>query len=59
MDTPGDSGTSAARAAEPAHPGLRRAISRPMRVAFVVGDILGAGIYARVGAVAEHAGGAI
>jgi amino acid transporter len=59
MDAPGDSATSAKRAADLAQPGLRRAISRPMLVAFVVGDILGAGIYARVGAVAEHAGGAI
>jgi amino acid transporter len=38
---------------------LKRAISPPMLVLFVVGDILGAGIYARVGAVAGEVGGAI
>ena len=39
--------------------GLHRTISPTMLVAFVVGDILGAGIYARVGAVAGQVGGAI
>lgn len=38
---------------------LRRAISRPMLVVFVVGDVLGAGIYALVGEVAGRVGGAI
>ena len=38
---------------------LKRAISPSMLVLFVVGDILGAGIYARVGAVAGEVGGAI
>lgn len=38
---------------------LKRAISPTMLVLFVVGDILGAGIYARVGAVAGEVGGAI
>jgi amino acid transporter len=38
---------------------LRRAISRPMLVLFVLGDILGAGIYAVVGEVAGAVGGAI
>jgi basic amino acid/polyamine antiporter, APA family len=38
---------------------LKRAIPPAMLVLFVVGDILGAGIYARVGAVAGDVGGAI
>jgi basic amino acid/polyamine antiporter, APA family len=38
---------------------LKRAISPSMLILFVVGDILGAGIYARVGAVAGEVGGAI
>jgi basic amino acid/polyamine antiporter, APA family len=38
---------------------LKRAIAPGMLVLFVVGDILGAGIYARVGAVAGEVGGAI
>jgi basic amino acid/polyamine antiporter, APA family len=38
---------------------LKRAIPPAMLVLFVVGDILGAGIYARVGAVAGEVGGAI
>jgi amino acid transporter len=38
---------------------LRRAIRPWMLVAFVVGDILGAGIYARVGGVAAEAGGLV
>jgi amino acid transporter len=39
--------------------GLRRAISGRMLVVLVVGDVLGAGIYALVGAVATQTGGAI
>lgn len=39
--------------------GLRRTITPAMLVTFVVGDILGAGIYARVGAVAGQVGGAM
>ena len=39
--------------------GLRRAISPRMLLFFVLGDILGAGIYARVGGVAGEVGGAI
>jgi amino acid transporter len=39
--------------------GLRRAISRPMLLFFILGDILGAGIYALVGAVAGEVGGAV
>jgi basic amino acid/polyamine antiporter, APA family len=38
---------------------LKRAIGPGMLLLFVVGDILGAGIYARVGAVAAEVGGAI
>lgn len=40
-------------------PTLHRAISRRMLVVFIVGDVLGAGIYALVGAVAGKVGGAI
>ena len=39
--------------------GLRRAISRRMLLFFIVGDILGAGIYALVGEVGGRVGGAI
>ncbi len=39
--------------------GLRRAISPRMLLVFVIGDILGAGIYALVGAVGAEVGGAI
>ena len=38
---------------------LKRAISRNMLLALVVGDVLGAGIYALVGKVAGRTGGAI
>lgn len=48
-------GTQAAGAASP----LQRVISRPMLIIFVIGDILGAGIYAVVGQVAGAVGGAI
>lgn len=40
-------------------PSLQRVISRPMLVVFIVGDVLGAGIYALVGEVAGRVGGAI
>ena len=50
-------GTHAPPAAE--HPGLKRAISRNMLLLFVVGDVLGAGIYALVGQVGARVGGAI
>jgi APA family basic amino acid/polyamine antiporter len=40
-------------------PELKRAISRNMLLALVVGDVLGAGIYALVGAVGARVGGAI
>ncbi len=39
--------------------GLRRAISGRMLLVFVIGDVLGAGIYALVGSVATETGGAI
>jgi len=38
---------------------LRRAISRRMLLFFILGDILGAGIYALVGEVAGEVGGAV
>lgn len=41
------------------HGGLRRAIGRNMLLLFVVGDVLGAGIYALVGEVGGRVGGAI
>jgi basic amino acid/polyamine antiporter, APA family len=58
---------STARRVEPETPAvkpqpvgeLKRAIPPAMLILFVVGDILGAGIYARVGAVAGEVGGAI
>src|SRR5262245_25376085 len=39
--------------------GLRRVIGRKVLMLFVVGDILGAGIYALVGQVAGKVGGAV
>jgi hypothetical protein len=38
-------------------PAPKRVIGRGMLLCFVVGDILGAGIYASVGKVAGHVGG--
>ena len=38
---------------------LRRAITKPLLIAFVTGDILGAGIYAVAGQVAAEVGGAL
>lgn len=40
-------------------PTLKRAITPPMLLIFIVGDVLGAGIYALVGVVADRVGGAI
>jgi basic amino acid/polyamine antiporter, APA family len=40
-------------------PSLKRAISRRMLLFFILGDILGAGIYALVGEVAGEVGGAV
>ena len=57
--------TSVSREPAPAAPAdhdatpLRRAISRNMLLLFVVGDVLGAGIYALVGVVGGRVGGAI
>src|SRR5688572_6194492 len=39
--------------------GLQRAIGGRMLVVFIVGDILGAGIYALVGKLSGHVGGAV
>ena len=50
---------TAAAAAPLDQPPLRRAISRNMLLLFVVGDVLGAGIYALVGVVGGRVGGAI
>lgn len=46
---------------QPAESGeqLKRGIGQTMLLLIVVGDILGAGIYARVGGVANEVGGAI
>lgn len=52
------SSSDADRATKPA-PSLRRVISSRMLLVFVVGDILGAGIYGLVGEVAGRVGGAI
>ncbi len=40
-------------------PALRRAISGRMLIVFIIGDILGAGIYALVGKLSGHVGGAV
>ncbi len=52
-DPPGHAGST------PAEGPLKRAISGPMLLLFVVGDVLGAGIYALVGVVGGRVGGAI
>ncbi len=49
---------SSGAAREPAA-GLDRAISKNLLLVFVIGDVLGAGIYALVGEVAGRVGGAI
>jgi basic amino acid/polyamine antiporter, APA family len=51
-------GATASPAAGDAGP-LQRAISRRMLLFFVIGDVLGAGIYALVGEVAGRTGGAV
>lgn len=38
---------------------LKRVVSLPLLVFFILGDVLGAGVYALAGAIAERAGGAI
>jgi APA family basic amino acid/polyamine antiporter len=54
---------SAAVPTEPAtveaEPALKRAISRRMLTLFVLGDVLGAGVYALVGNVVSETGGAV
>ncbi len=52
-------GTAAAIPPGPEGGGLRRAITPGMLLLFIVGDILGGGIYALVGEVAGETGGAI
>jgi len=52
-----EAATAPSRAATQA--GLKRAISRNMLLLFVVGDVLGAGIYALVGTIGDRVGGAI
>ncbi|MBP1124001.1 MULTISPECIES: APC family permease [Pseudomonas] len=42
-----------------AKPSLRRAISGPMLFLFILGDVLGAGVYALAGTIAGEVGGAI
>ncbi|MGF6823388.1 amino acid transporter [Microbacterium sp. ZKA21] len=37
--------------------GLRRAITGPMLFAFILGDVLGAGIYALMGVLSQDVGG--
>ena len=48
-----------AAATQSSSAGLRRVVSRRMLFFFILGDILGGGIYALVGAVAGEVGGAI
>lgn len=40
-------------------PKLRRAITGPMLFLFILGDVLGAGVYALAGTIAGEVGGAI
>src|SRR3954466_10615192 len=49
----------AAPASASSSEGLKRAISRNMLLLFVIGDVLGAGIYALVGTIGDRVGGAI
>ena len=55
----GRSGDSHAGAGQLADPGLLRAITPRLLLLFIVGDILGGGIYALVGGVGAKTGGAI
>ncbi len=52
-------GAGAALPEGPESGGLRRAITPGLLLFFIVGDVLGGGIYARVGQVAGETGGAI
>jgi len=51
--------TSRETEADGGAPRLRRAISGPMLYAFILGDVLGAGIYALMGVLSEDVGGAL
>lgn len=53
------SAASAAPASGSDAGGLRRAIGGRMLIVFIIGDILGAGIYALVGKLAGHVGGTV
>ncbi|WJV48272.1 APC family permease [Streptomyces flavofungini] len=57
MTTSGTSGTT--RPAEPEDPGLKRVLGPKLLILFVIGDILGTGIYATTGKVAGKVGGAL
>ncbi|MBA3598698.1 MAG: amino acid permease [Methylibium sp.] len=48
-----------ARDPEAGEPRLRRAITGPLLFLFILGDVLGAGVYALVGKIAGEVGGAI
>jgi hypothetical protein len=48
-----------AREGRSGHPPLKRGIGRVLLLFFVIGDIVGAGIYALVGEVGAAVGGAI
>jgi amino acid transporter len=54
-----EAATAPRGAAAPTQDGLKRAISRNILLLFVVGDVLGAGIYALVGTIGDRVGGAI
>jgi APA family basic amino acid/polyamine antiporter len=41
------------------HPALKRAVTAPMLLLFILGDVLGAGVYALAGTIAGEVGGAI
>ncbi|KPX84460.1 Amino acid transporter [Pseudomonas meliae] len=46
-------------ATPPETPSLRRAITAPMLTLFILGDVLGSGVYALAGTIAGRVGGAI
>lgn len=50
-------GVPESRVEEPG--GLRRAIGPRLLLLFIIGDMLGTGIYVRVGSVAGEVGGAV
>ncbi len=47
------------RSSDASEPGLQRAIGGRMLIVFIIGDILGAGIYALVGRLANFVGGTV